>query len=243
MDCHCYEITFPTDGNELDQDQEYVTLVDGDDREKVLLHDYQRFYEIPGLYEEVLYNRLKCCSPQILCDLLGNAMASSKEHDSPLRVLDFRAGNGVAGEQFKENIGCETIVGVDILEEAKGPKHSNVIPLRPRKRWPAPPGDHEPQAALVVRTDGIFFMVLLDRLAGSNARGRGHVTFADGHSIFFDTDTGEYSRIEEKCLVVARRIARIYRGTVEKGTIDRTGNFHPKETGVASARSTPTDRS
>jgi predicted TPR repeat methyltransferase len=119
MDCHCYDITYPTHAHQLDQNEEYVTLVSDDEHKKVLLHDYEQIYEIPGLYEEVLYNHLKCCSPQKLCSLLNTALSEEENTEPPLRVLDFGAGNGVAGEQIKEHIGCETIVGVDILEKAK----------------------------------------------------------------------------------------------------------------------------
>lgn len=119
MDKHCYSIEFPQNTCELDQDEEYIILKDGDVDEKVLLHDYQRFFEVQGLYEEVLYRRLKCKSPQMLCQLIGKAMETCAREKESLRVLDFGAGNGVAGQHLKEEIGCETIVGVDILDEAK----------------------------------------------------------------------------------------------------------------------------
>jgi predicted TPR repeat methyltransferase len=118
MDLHRYNIDFPKNAG-LDQNEEYIILKDRDSPEKIFLHDYQKFYEIPGLYEEVLYQRLKCCSPQILCTLLDKAMDCHEGRQEPLKVLDFGAGNGVAGETLKEQIGCETIVGVDILDQAK----------------------------------------------------------------------------------------------------------------------------
>jgi predicted TPR repeat methyltransferase len=119
VDFDNYNITFPRNACDLDQNEEYIILKDGDSKKKVLLHDYRGFYEIPGLYEEVLYQRLKCCSPQMLCTLLNKAMDDHKGRQEPLRVLDFGAGNGAAGENLKEQIGCETIVGVDILDQAK----------------------------------------------------------------------------------------------------------------------------
>ena len=119
MDCHTYDIIIPKDSCDLDQDEEYVFLKKGDETEKILLHDYEKVYQIPGLYEEVLYDRLKCCSPQMLCRLMGKAMEDQPVQTDDLRVLDFGAGNGVAGEILKEEIGCETLVGVDILPEAK----------------------------------------------------------------------------------------------------------------------------
>lgn len=66
-----------------------------------------------------MYKRLKCCSPQMLCAMLDKAMESNEEALGPLRVLDFGAGNGVAGDHLKEAFGCETLVGVDIVNEAR----------------------------------------------------------------------------------------------------------------------------
>ena len=119
MDCHTYDIIIPKDSCDLDQDEEYVTLKNGNETEKILLHDYEKVYQIPGLYEKVLYDRLKCCSPHMLCRLMDKAMETHPVDNETLRVLDFGAGNGVAGETLKEEIGCDTIVGVDILPEAK----------------------------------------------------------------------------------------------------------------------------
>ncbi len=119
MDSHSCTIIFPNTQEDLDQNEEFVIVEEDDTLEKILLHDYRRFYEIPGLYEEVLYNRLACCSPKVLCEFMSKAMNDRGVEDEPLRVLDFGAGNGVAGEHFKEIVGCDTLVGVDILPEAK----------------------------------------------------------------------------------------------------------------------------
>jgi predicted TPR repeat methyltransferase len=118
MDHDAYEIAFPQNAQDLDQNEEFIILLAEQRYEKVMLHDYQRFFEIPGLYEEV-YKRLQCCSPQMLCGLLNKAMDTRENDTDSLRVLDFGAGNGMAGERLKENVGCETIVGVDIISEAK----------------------------------------------------------------------------------------------------------------------------
>jgi len=29
-------------------------------------HDYQEIYRVPGLYEALFHNRLKCCSPHVV---------------------------------------------------------------------------------------------------------------------------------------------------------------------------------
>ncbi|OPX39683.1 MAG: hypothetical protein B1H13_09225 [Desulfobacteraceae bacterium 4484_190.3] len=80
-----YVIKFPVDEHGLDQDEEFIIMDTGKQSEKIRLHDYKRIYNVPGLYEEALYKRLKCESPQVLCSLLQ----------------------------------CETLVGVDIIPEAR----------------------------------------------------------------------------------------------------------------------------
>ena len=114
-----YVIKFPVDEHGLDQDEEFIIMDTGKQSEKIRLHDYKRIYNVPGLYEEALYKRLKCESPQVLCSLLQEAMDESEEDCTQLRVLDFGAGNGVAGECMRKQVGCETLVGVDIIPEAR----------------------------------------------------------------------------------------------------------------------------
>jgi predicted TPR repeat methyltransferase len=122
MNCLDYEIQLPDKECKLDQDEEWITLISANRSEKIRLHDYEKFYSVPGLYEEVLYERLKCNSPQVVCTLLKEEMEKSEE-EGELRVLDFGAGNGMVGECLKETIGCETLVGVDIIEEALEATH------------------------------------------------------------------------------------------------------------------------
>jgi len=112
-----YRIIFPEPGH-LEQDEEYVLVDFGGRREKFRLHDYSRIYDIPGLYEEIFYRRLMCSSPQIIGDMLADAMEAQGVNIKECRVLDFGAGNGIVGERIRER-GGEFIVGIDILPEAK----------------------------------------------------------------------------------------------------------------------------
>ncbi len=114
-----YDIRYPENNTSLDQDEEWITLVRNNKNEKIRLHDYDRFFKIPGLYEEVLYRELKCCSPITICSLLHEKISKSDESDQPIRVLDFGAGNGMIGECLKKTVKCEKIVGFDILEQAR----------------------------------------------------------------------------------------------------------------------------
>ncbi|MCP4007865.1 MAG: class I SAM-dependent methyltransferase [bacterium] len=114
-----HRIQFPSaDVRELCQDEVYFYLLDGDSREKIRLHDYQRIFEIPGLYEQVVYERLKCQSPATVVRVLRDAVSQSLQQPNELRVLDLGAGNGMAGDELKK-LGISRLVGVDIIPAAQ----------------------------------------------------------------------------------------------------------------------------
>ncbi len=107
----------PADVRELCQDEVYFYLLDGESREKIRLHDYDRIYEVPGLYEQVVYERLKCQSPATVVDVLYS-ISQSCQRFNELRVLDLGAGNGMVGEVLKKK-GVSRLIGVDIISEAR----------------------------------------------------------------------------------------------------------------------------
>lgn len=114
-----HRIQFPaTDVRELSQDEVYFYLIAGNEKTRLRLHDYDRIYEIPGLYEQVVYERLRCQSPSTVANVLKYALSQSDQRFSELRVLDFGAGNGVAGEELKQH-GVSRLVGVDIIPQAE----------------------------------------------------------------------------------------------------------------------------
>ncbi|NEQ63439.1 MAG: methyltransferase, partial [Moorea sp. SIO4A1] len=99
-----HKIQFPpTNVRELGQDQVYFYLVNGESREKIRLHDYERIFEVPELYEQVVYERLKCQSPSIVVDILESAVSQGDQSLNELRVLDLGAGNGIVGEKLKQH--------------------------------------------------------------------------------------------------------------------------------------------
>jgi SAM-dependent methyltransferase len=114
-----HRIQFPPgDVRELCQDEVYFNLLDGESHETIRLHDYQRIYDIPGLYEQVVYDRLRCQSPAIVAEVLRDSVSQSHQRLNELRVLDLGAGNGMAGEELKKQ-GVSRLVGVDIIREAR----------------------------------------------------------------------------------------------------------------------------
>ncbi len=114
-----HRIQFPSaDVRELCQDEVYFYLLDGESRKKLRLHDYDRIFEVPGLYEQVVYERLKCQSPATVVDVLRYSVSQTQQQFNELRVLDLGAGNGRVGEELKTK-GVSRLVGVDIIPEAQ----------------------------------------------------------------------------------------------------------------------------
>lgn len=115
-----HRIQFPQlEAHKLAQDEVYFYLVEpGGEKRKIRFHDYDTIYKIPGLYEQVFYDRLKCTSPTKVTEILKSALDQSHENFNELRVLDLGAGNGLMGEALKK-YGVSRLVGVDIIPEAK----------------------------------------------------------------------------------------------------------------------------
>jgi len=115
-----HNIQFPREGgHHLDQDEAFFYLVHNGTRERIRFHDYDKLYSIPGLYEQLFYDRLKCQSPRKVSQILKAALAQTSDNPSELRVLDLGAGNGMMGEALAKDDGLSRLVGVDIIPEAR----------------------------------------------------------------------------------------------------------------------------
>lgn len=101
----------------VDQDEEWVDVDYQGERRRIRLHDYAALYEIPGLYELVVYQTLKCRSPENVVGLLEAAVKRAGRAPAHLRILELGAGNGVVAEHLRR-IGVREIVGLDIIPEA-----------------------------------------------------------------------------------------------------------------------------
>jgi 2-polyprenyl-3-methyl-5-hydroxy-6-metoxy-1,4-benzoquinol methylase len=113
-----HAIRFPDVEEWLDQDEEWIEVHLNGAWQRIRCHDYDQIFEIPGLYEALFYEALKCTSPKRVAKLLNEELEDAKLSPTSLRVLDVGAGNGMMGERLAD-MGVETIVGVDILPEAK----------------------------------------------------------------------------------------------------------------------------
>ena len=115
-----HHIQFPREeAHNLEQDEVFFYLIRGDKKESIRFHDYDKIYSIPGLYEQLFYDRLKCQSPKKVTQILKAALAQCQESISELRVLDLGAGNGMMGEALAQEQGVSRLVGVDIIPEAQ----------------------------------------------------------------------------------------------------------------------------
>ena len=85
--------------------------------EELHLHDYARLYAIPGLYEEIVQERLACRSPAEMARTLGRAHDAVEIPRERARVIDIAAGNGVSGEALAAE-GLHPVLGTDIVPEA-----------------------------------------------------------------------------------------------------------------------------
>ena len=103
----------------LDQHEEWFVLRTDRGEERLRIHDYERIYEIQGLYEEVVYRRLQCQSHRVVCSLLLDALRQAGEEKRSLSVLELGAGNGVAGECLRSQLPSCSLVGVDIIPQAR----------------------------------------------------------------------------------------------------------------------------
>ncbi|MGB2985154.1 MAG: methyltransferase, partial [Phycisphaerae bacterium] len=110
-------IALPPADLSLTQDEEWcVVRLNGEWRE-IRLHDYDELFSVPGLYEHLIYDILKCDSPARIRKLLEAELAASGTQAGTLRALDLGAGNGMVGEELAD-MGVEFIVGADIIEAA-----------------------------------------------------------------------------------------------------------------------------
>ena len=77
------------------QDESYFFLHGTSNKRKIKFHDYDEIYQVPGLYEQIFYDRLKCTSPSKVSSILESSIKQSQGNFSELRVLDLGAGNGM----------------------------------------------------------------------------------------------------------------------------------------------------
>lgn len=111
-----FDIRFRSTGD-LEQDEEFFEFMHEGSRRRLRLHDYSDIYNIPGLYEALVYDKLQCQSPARVAELINTILIDWPRDPADLRVLDLGAGNGIMAEELR-NIGVRHIIGLDLLPEA-----------------------------------------------------------------------------------------------------------------------------
>ncbi len=116
------DIRLPDVVDGVEQDEEWCEIVLNGEKRRIRFHDYANVFRIPGLYEELFYENLKCCSPSYIANLLESVVRENGESLDEFRVLDVGAGNGMVGDQMQA-LGVDSIVGVDIIPAAMEATH------------------------------------------------------------------------------------------------------------------------
>jgi hypothetical protein len=99
--------------------QEIIRVRHDDGRvEELRLHDYERLYALPGVYEQIVQERLGCRSPAELAGMLAHAADQLGWARADVRVIDIAAGNGVSGEALAA-AGLHPVLGTDIVPSAR----------------------------------------------------------------------------------------------------------------------------
>lgn len=113
-----FAFRFPKRADRLEQNEEWCeAMIEGEWR-TIRFHDYGSIFAVPGLYEALFYERLKCCSPARVVGLLSDVLSDSPQSGSDLRALDVGAGNGLVGHELR-CLGAPLVIGVDLLPEAR----------------------------------------------------------------------------------------------------------------------------
>jgi len=111
-------VRMPDLDERLPQDEEWCEITVDGEKKRVRFHDYGELYEVPGVYEEVFYSKLKCCSPSYVVNLLQSVIEEGGENIEDQKVLDVGAGNGMVGDELATR-GVEHMIGVDLIPEAR----------------------------------------------------------------------------------------------------------------------------
>ena len=118
IDSEVENILLPDGVDDVAQDEESCEIVVSGKKRRIRFHDYAEIFGVPGLYEELFYDHLKCCSPSYIVRLLESVVRENGGCPDEFHVLDVGAGNGMVGDELHE-LGVQSIVGVDIIPAAK----------------------------------------------------------------------------------------------------------------------------
>ena len=117
LDTPKFRIRFRSTTSALNQDEESFEFEHLGETRQLRIHDYADLYQVPGLYEALVYDKLECNSPTRIAELIDSVLIDWPHDPADLRVLDLGAGNGIMAEELRR-IGVGHIIGLDLLPEA-----------------------------------------------------------------------------------------------------------------------------
>jgi len=107
-------------------------------------------------------------------------------------------------------------------------RKAKIIDLNRKGGNPVPNADLNGTEAFLVRTEKIFYLASLYLDDKQCYQGSGYTIFADGETWYFSMDGANNPNVRQKCRNVGKRIARVYNGELERGSIDGYGRFWSK---------------
>jgi hypothetical protein len=159
-----------------DQTEESLVVRHADGTtDRFRLHEYERVYAVPGLYEEVVQRRLQSASARVLAERLVACAADAGTPPAELAVFDLGAGNGVSGEELRAR-GVGRLVASDGIAEAR----DAALRDRPGLYAEYLVGDTDdlPQVGELIAEHG------LNALVCAGALGLGHITADSFHRLW-----------------------------------------------------------
>lgn len=167
-----------------DQTEEALVVRHADGRtDRFRLHEYDRVYAVPGLYEEVVQDRLQSASATILAERLIACAADAGTAPGDLAVFDLGAGNGVSGGELRAR-GVRTLVGSDNSATARDAARRD----RPGLYAEYLVGDTDelPQPGTLIREHE------LNALVCAGALGLGHISADSFHRLWSAFPAGSW---------------------------------------------------
>lgn len=113
-----YRVSFPAQTAAAPADETIDVAWPDGRTDRLRLHEYERIYAVPGLYEEIVQRRLACETPARIAALLAWAAHELDWEPAEVRVLDVGAGNGVSGEALTR-AGLRPVAAVDLRPAAR----------------------------------------------------------------------------------------------------------------------------
>ncbi|MDJ0516080.1 MAG: hypothetical protein F6K22_31085 [Okeania sp. SIO2F4] len=96
-----FSIVIP-DQKDITQDQEFFILEENGITKEIKIHDYDKIFSVPGLYEELLMNKLQCNSPRVMKNVVEFISKNYFIPITEMSVLEIGAGNGLVGEKLRQ---------------------------------------------------------------------------------------------------------------------------------------------